>query len=145
MAKEAFSREEQSKIIEAIQEAERSSSGEIRIHIENHCKEDVMDRAAYLFEQLEMHKTEARNGVLFYFALKDHQFAILADVGINQKVEADFWDKISQQMTEDFKADRLIEGICSAIKKAGNQLKEHFPFQADDNNELDDEISFGKN
>lgn len=145
MAKEAFSKEEQSKIIEAIQAAERSSSGEIRIHIENHCKEDVMDRAAYLFEQLEMHKTEARNGVLFYFALKDHQFAILADVGINQKVEANFWDKISQEMTEDFKAGHLTGGICSAIKKAGNQLKEHFPFQADDKNELEDEISFGKN
>ena len=145
MAKESFSQKEQDQILEAIKEAESSSSGEIRIHIENHCKEDVMDRAAYLFEQLEMHKTEARNGVLFYLALKDHRFAILADVGINQKVEDNFWDEISQQMANDFKADRLLDGICTAIKMAGYQLKEHFPYQENDQNELNDEISFGKN
>ena len=122
MAKDFFSREEIDEIKAAIAAAENHSSGEIRLHLENHCKEDLMDRAAYIFEQLEMHKTKLRNGVLFYLAIEDHQFAILGDVGINQKVPEGFWDEVRDLM----------------------QLKEFFPLADDDKNELSDEISFGK-
>jgi len=90
-AKNIFTIQEKELIKKAILNAELDSSGEIRVHIENHCKGDVLDRAAYLFEKLEMTKTEQRNGVLFYLAAKDHKFAILGDAGINAVVEEGFW------------------------------------------------------
>lgn len=142
MAKDVFTQEEQQRVREAIQEAEMNTSGEIKVHIENHCKENAFDRAAYVFEQLKMHKTEKRNGVLFYLALKDHQFAILGDAGINQKVPKDFWDDISQMMLKLFKEGKFTEGLVKGVKKAGLQLQAHFPFQKGDVNELTDDISF---
>lgn len=145
MAQEAFTDEEKKKIVDAIKTAELNTSGEIQIHLENHCKEDVMDHAAYIFKTLKMHKTELRNGVLFYMAVKDHKFAILGDAGINEKVPADFWDDIKEHMLSHFKNGDLTAGLSEGIKMAGEQLAAHFPFKKDDENELPDEISFGKN
>ena len=143
MAKDFFDQEEIDRIHEAIKEAENNTSGEIRLHLENHCREDVLDRAAYLFQQLEMHQTELRNGVLFYLAIQDHQYAILGDVGINQKVPEGFWDEVRDHMQGRFKEGRLLEALTEGIKMSGEKLKEHFPLKADDKNELSDEISFG--
>ena len=139
-----FSKEEKDKIREAVKTAETNTSGEIRVHIDNHCKEDVLDRAAWWFGKLEMHKTEQRNGVLFYLAVKDHKFAILGDAGINAVTPEDFWDQIKEKMLEHFKAGEFTEGLSSGILLAGEALKAHFPYQDDDVNELSDEISFGK-
>lgn len=88
-----FTEENKLQIANAIRVAELNTSGEIRIHIEKFCKGDVLDQAAYVFEKLEMHKTELRNGVLFYLAIEDHKFAILGDAGINQKVSDNFGKK----------------------------------------------------
>ena len=139
-----FSKEEKEKIKEAVKSAETSTSGEIRVHIDNHCKEDVMDRAAWWFAKLEMHKTEQRNGVLFYLAVKDHKFAILGDAGINSVTPEDFWDTIKEQMLEQFKEGKFADGLSKGIHLAGEALQSHFPYQDDDVNELSDEISFGK-
>ena len=139
-----FSKEEKEKIREAVKTAETSTSGEIRVHIDNHCKEDVMDRAAWWFAKLEMHKTEQRNGVLFYLAVKDHKFAILGDAGINAVTPDDFWDTIKEQMLEHFRVGKFADGLSKGIHLAGEALQSHFPYQDDDVNELSDEISFGK-
>jgi uncharacterized membrane protein len=138
-----FNRDQKDLIRLAITDAEKDSSGEIRVHIERHCKGDVLDRGAFLFEKLGMHKTDKRNGVLFYLAVDDHQFAILGDAGINAVTPEDFWDVIKEKMQVDFKEGRFAEGLAWGIREAGSQLKEHFPFQHDDVNELPDEISFG--
>jgi uncharacterized membrane protein len=138
-----FSEENKLQIVNAIRVAETNTSGEIRVHIEKHCKEDVLDRAAYIFEKLEMHKTKLRNGVLFYLAIEDHKFAILGDAGINQKVPENFWEEIKEEMAEKFREGKFTEGLSKGIKKAGEELKHHFPYQKDDVNELSDEISFG--
>jgi uncharacterized membrane protein len=139
-----FSEEDKLQISNAIRVAETSSSGEIRVHVENRCKEDVLDRAAYIFEKLEMHKTELRNGVLFYLAVEDRKFAILGDGGINEKVPADFWESTKEVVIEKLKESLYSEGLAEGIIMAGEQLKKHFPYQEDDVNELSDEISFGK-
>ncbi|MBE9510462.1 MAG: TPM domain-containing protein, partial [Bacteroidetes bacterium] len=112
-------------------------------HIENRCKTDVLDRAAYLFEKLAMHKTEKRNGVLFYLAVKDKKFAILGDAGINEVTADDFWENIKETMFSHFKEEEFAKGLEQGIEMAGQQLKAHFPYQSDDINELSDEISFG--
>ncbi len=143
MAADLFTAEEKKRITDSIKEAESHTSGEIRVHIERKCKEEVLDRAAFVFETLGMHKTELRNGVLFYLAIDDHHLAILGDAGINQVVPSGFWDEIRDDMVAAFKAGNYADGLCGGIVKAGHQLKEHFPYQDDDVNELSDEISFG--
>lgn len=139
-----FTKEQQAKILAAVKEAEKETSGEIRVHIESSLKGDVLDRAAWLFKKLGMDKTAARNGVLFYLALKDRKFAILGDAGINSKVQTGFWDKISDFLRENFKEGKFTEGLSQGIIMAGEQLKTHFPYKEDDINELPDEISFDK-
>ncbi len=104
-----------------------------------------MDRAAFIFEQLKMHQTKLRNGVLIYLAVEAREFAILGDVGINQKVPEDFWNSTSLIMLEHFKKGDFVSGLIAGAKEAGQQLKAHFPYQKGDINELSDDISFGKN
>ncbi len=139
-----FTQEEKESIKKSIVEAELNTSGEIRVHIEGVCANDVLDRAAYVFEKLAMHKTEQRNGVLFYLAVKNRKFAILGDAGINKVTPENFWENIKESMSEHFKESRFAEGLITGIKMAGEQLKSHFPYQQDDINELPDDISFGR-
>ena len=138
----AFTQQQKDAMVAAIKQAEKDTSGEIRVHIENHSKIDVLDRAADVFARLNMHKTAQRNGVLIYVALLDHKSAILGDARINAKVPSDFWDSIMKNMIGKFKEGKITEGICEAVITAGEQLKAYFPYQADDVNELPDEISF---
>jgi len=142
-ARNYFSKEEKEDITLAIKNAELDTSGEIRVHIENTCKGDAKDRAAYIFEKLNMHKTELRNGVLFYLAVMNRKFAILGDAGINQRVPKNFWDNIRDTLLNKFRENEFTDGLVEGITMAGKQLKKHFPYQTDDVNELSDDISFG--
>jgi uncharacterized membrane protein len=137
-----FNEEQKKQITDAIKEAELNTSGEIRVHIESDCKTDVLDRAAYIFEKLAIHKTELRNGVLFYLSITDRKFAILGDAGINAVTPDNFWDEIKETVITHFKKEEFAQGLSKGIEMAGNALKEHFPYQTDDVNELSDDISF---
>jgi uncharacterized membrane protein len=143
-ARKFFTQQQLDDIKLSVQNAELNTSGEIRVHIEEVCKDDVLDRAAYLFQKLGMAKTQLRDGVLIYLAIKDRKFAIIGDAGINAKVPADFWDNAKTIMLNDFKEGLFTEGLCKAVLLAGEQLKQHFPHQSDDINELPDEVSFKK-
>ena len=144
MAEHLFNKEQKQQIVEAIRHAEKNTSGEVMVHIEQRCKEDVLDRAAGVFDMLGMQNTELRNGVLFYLAVKDHKFAILGDAGINSKTGENFWVEIKDMMQGKFKDGDFTGGLSEGIRMAGEKLKEHFPYQQDDENELSDEISFGQ-
>ena len=135
---------ERLQIENAIKQAEKNTSGEIRVHIETRCKKNVLDQATDVFAMLKMHKTELRNGVLFYLAMDDRQFGILGDAGINAVVPPAFWDSIKDEMTIHFKENNFAKGLSKGISMAGEKLKEHFPYQSNDVNELSDDISFGK-
>jgi len=143
-ATDFFSRQEKEEIKQAIMNAELDTSGEIRVHIENTFTGDVMDRAAFIFKQLGMNKTELRNGVLIYLAVKNRRFAIIGDSGIHKVVPENFWDNIKVRMLDHFREGRFADGLIEAVTAAGEHLKKHFPRQRNDINELSDEISFGK-
>jgi uncharacterized membrane protein len=143
-AEDFFTKENKEKIVAAIKSAEKDTSGEIRVHLENNHKGDVLDRAAFLFKKLRMHNTEKRNGVLFYLAVNDRKFAIIGDAGINAVTPENFWDVIKDKMLSFFKEEKFTEGLVSGIAMAGEALKKYFPYKSDDVNELSDEISFGK-
>lgn len=142
-AESFFTDEQINKIMQAVKEAERKTSGEIRVHIESKVGDgDVMDRAANVFAILELHRTRLRNGVLFYLAIEDKKFAILGDSGINAVVPENFWDNIKETMLSHFRKGEFTEGMIKGITMAGDKLLEKFPYMRDDVNELPDEVSF---
>ena len=136
-----FTEAQETEVVEAIQKAELHTSGEVRVHIEEHNDKEAYERAVEVFAALKMHKTEERNGVLFYLATEDHQFAILGDKGINEKVPDIFWDDIRNQMQDHFKKGDFVTGLSQGILTSGKALSEFFPYNDDDVNELSDEIS----
>jgi len=140
---EFISADEEKEIVESIKEAELNTSGEIRVHIEHNCPGDRFDHALEIFEKLEMHKTELSNGVLIYVSIDDHQLVILGDKGINAVVSDDFWETTKDKIITQFKNKNYKQGLIDGILEAGQQLKQYFPYQSDDTNELDNEISKG--
>jgi len=130
-------------IIAAIQQAEKNTSGEIRIHIENESEKPPLERAQEVFHVLGMDATTARNGVLFYIGINTRTFAIIGDEGIDRVVESDFWDCTKDVVLSHFKENRIKEGLVEGILRAGDRLKQYFPFSDDDKNELPDTISRG--
>ena len=140
--KSFFTKIQKESIQKAIEEAEFTTSGEIRVHIDSKCKDDVLTTATKIFEKLGMHKTDLRNGVLIYLAIEDKKFAILGDKGINELVADDFWNETRDIMLNEFKKGEFVTGLCQGIKMAGEKLKTHFPYSKHDKNELTNDISF---
>lgn len=139
-----FSEEEEKRILQAIKQAELTTSGEIRVHIDKWCKTDPVFKAQNIFGHLEMDQTKLRNGVLIYVALKEHKFAIVGDIEIDNKVGSHFWESTKEKMKTKFKSGDVINGICDGIQEAGIQLQKFFPYdRKTDINELPDEISYG--
>lgn len=132
---------EEEEIIKAIQLAEKDTSGEIRVHIEKGTEKDPLERAMEVFYFLKMDETEKHNGVLFYLAVDDKKFSILGDSGINKVVPEDFWNSIKEIVIEKFKKGKYSEGLKLGITKTGDKLKQYFPYQNNDKNELEDSIS----
>ncbi|GAA4455563.1 TPM domain-containing protein [Rurimicrobium arvi] len=134
-------------VVSAVKEAERLTTGEIRVYIESHCPMvNPIDRCEQLFVQLNMHETKEQNGVLIYLALRDRQFAIAGDRGINELVGGNaYWQQAAESLKGFLKKGAIAEGIASCVRSVGNSLATHFPYKGGDNiNELPDEIVFGK-
>ncbi len=144
--KEFFTEEEKQSIVEAVQKAERRTSGEVRVFVERHCRYvNAIDRAIEIFENLQMHKTDLRNAVLVYIAVKDRQLAVFGDEGIHKKVGNEYWANEVVKMINAFNRDNVVEGICQCVKDIGEALCTHFPYDKNtDKNELPDDIIFGK-
>lgn len=131
-------------IIEAIRQGENRTSGEIRLHIEMNCPLDnPYDRALQVFEKLEMHKTELANGILIYLAIEDHKLVVCGDKGINDIVGEDYWKNTVDLMVSYFKKEDYKGGLIQGITEVSHKLKEHFPYESGDTNELSDDISKG--
>jgi uncharacterized membrane protein len=144
--KNFFTAEEQQLIIDAIHNAERMTSGEVRVFVESKCSYmDAIDRAAELFFQLEMQKTDDHNAVLVYVAMKDRQLAVFGDEGIHNKVGNEYWSAEVKKMISNFNRENYAAGIAEVVKDIGTALTKNFPFNNDtDKNELPDDIVFGK-
>ena len=142
-SEEFLTKEEESAIVEAIRVAEKETSGEIRVHIEKTTSKVPFDRALEVFHELKMDETHLKNGVLIYLAVADKKFVICGDQGINEVVPVDFWDSTKDIMATQFKTGNFKQGLIEGIVKAGEQLRQHFPYVEGDTNELSNEISKG--
>jgi len=137
-----FSDKEEKQIISTIKKAEKNTSGEIRVHIDESSDSDCLSRAKQAFFALKMDKTKNRNGVLFYISASEKEFAIYGDVGIDKHTRADFWETIKDTVILHFKKNEFIVGLTKGIEMAGESLKKYFPFEDDDVDELSDDISY---
>lgn len=138
-----LTKEDEQEVVNAIVLAEKRTSGEIRVHIENTTSIDPFERATTVFHELGMDKTELKNGVLIYLAVNDHKFVICGDKGINEVVEPDFWDCTRDIMRNHFKQGNFKQGLIDGILRAGEKLSTYFPCDDCDINELSNEISKG--
>jgi uncharacterized membrane protein len=141
-----FTEEETRLIVKAIRHAEHQTSGEVRVYVESRCSwVDAIDRTAEIFYSLKMEKTEQRNAVLVYVAVKDRQLAVFGDEGIHTKVGDEYWNNVVGEMLASFNTNNYAEGISNCVIQIGDALKTHFPFNREtDKNELPDEIVFGR-
>lgn len=136
--------EELGRVRDAVRAAEKRTSGEIRVHLDVAIMEDVLDHAAFVFDDLGMAKTKDRNGVLIYVSVPGRKVAVIGDEAIHAKLGDNYWHGVLELILDQFKQDRFCEGLCAGVERLGEQLREHFPFQRDDLNELSDDVSFGK-
>lgn len=143
--KELFTEAETQEVVQAIRTAERLTSGEIRVFVERKCRYvQPLDRALEVFHQLGMHQTHHHNAVLLYVALKDRQLAICGDSGIHEKVSDSYWREQLDSLKKHFSDGRIVEGIAHCVSQIGHVLQTHFPYESDDDNQLPDDIVFGR-
>lgn len=136
--------EEEQEIVNAIRTAEKQTSGEIRVHIENYTEtKPVYNRAQEVFHLLKMNNTKAKNGVILYIATNQKKFVVYGDKGINDIVGSNFWNATRDSIQNQFKKGHFKQGIIDGVLQIGEALKAHFPWQTNDENELSDEISKG--
>lgn len=139
---EFLTEQEEEEVVEAIRQAEKKTSGEIRVHIEKTSKGDIWDRAMEVFHLLKMDNTKEDNGVLIYVAIEDRNFIIYGDKGINAVVPNNFWESTKDEIAAEFKKGNFKQGLINGILKAGEELQKHFPWrEGSDENELSDKIS----
>jgi uncharacterized membrane protein len=140
-----FNQDEEARIADAIRAAERGTSGEIRLYVEDYCQRDhPAERAQELFQLFGMYNTQNRNAVLIYLAEKSRQFALWGDAGIHEKVGNQFWEEEKKLLREYLQRDEAAEGISKAILLVGDRLRQYFPNdEKTDINELPDEIIYG--
>lgn len=138
-----LSPEEEQRVIQAIQKAERQTSGEILVHIRNQAEEDIstLDAAQKIFSRLGIDQTKDHNGILFYISVNQRNLIILGDEGIDKAVTPRFWHETKEKVIKNFKAKKYCQGLIQAINTVGQVLKKYFPYQKDDINELPDDIS----
>ena len=141
-----LTKEELKKISDTIAEIERTTSGEIRVSIRkrrawNERKLTLHEFALKTFHELGMDKTKGKSGVLLFFSSGERAFQIIADEGIHKKVSGEYWNGLALTLTSHFKEKKFCDGICEVVKNIGNTLTKEFPRQADDVNELPNDVT----
>ena len=141
-----LSASDKQQLVQAIQAAEKTTSGEIRVFVESKTKNgDALATARDIFFKQKMNTTKERNGVLVYVAVSEKKLAIYADQGIYDRVGVEFWYSQVQEMTAHFKNANYVQGMVQVIAALGGALTENLPFdRVSDTNELSDVIMRGK-
>ena len=143
-AEDLLTEAERLRVRDAIAAAEKRTSGEIRVHLEDHIEDEVLDHAAFIFEELGMHRTRDRNGVLIYLSVADRKLAVIGDDAIDQRVPDNFWNDVLGLLKLHLVAGRAADGLVEAVHMVGEKLRMHFPLKSDDRDELSNDVSFGR-
>ena len=114
-------------LVTAICDAEKKTSGQIRVLISHKSVADPVVAAQREFARLGMAKSPERNGVLIFVTPRTRKFAVIGDAGVHAKCGDVFWQELAQAMTDYFRRSEFAEGLAHGIRKAGELLAEHFP------------------
>ena len=143
--KEYLSDDDLTAITNHIAEIEKFTSGEIRICFRLNKsfmekKLSAKEIAVKEFHKLGMHKTEDKTGVLLYIIFEERSFEIVADEGINSKIDESKWNIITNHLITEFKNNSFKLGIIKCLDEIKNVLHTEFPINPDDKNELPNDI-----
>lgn len=127
-------------IVEAIREAEKKTSGEIRVFITRKSIDEPVPAAQEHFTAMGMDKTRDHNGVLIFVAPRAHKFAVIGDAAVHARCGDDFWRQLAHEMSGHFRKSEFTTGIVHGVRKAGELLAQHFPRRPGDANQLPDEV-----
>jgi len=114
-------------LVAAIRDAEKKTSGQIRVLISHKSVADPVAAANKEFTRLGLAKLLDRNGVLIFVTPRSRKFAVIGDAGVHAKCGDSFWQELAQAMTGYFRKSEFTEGIAHGVRKAGDLLAEHFP------------------
>ena len=133
------------RISNKIKQAEKATAGEICVSIKEHRtffqrRNSVRALAEEEFFKLGIDKTRDNTGILIFILLESRQFHILADKGINEKVETKTWDSIKDEMQKMFLKGNFSKGIIHGVEEVGKILSRHFPIKLDDTNEISNRV-----
>jgi uncharacterized membrane protein len=124
------------RVVQAIVDAEKKTSGEIRVFVTRHRCDDAVAAARREFGKLGMTKTPHRNAVLLYFAPRSQKFAIVGDEGIHERCGEVFWQDVAQAMESLLRSGKFTEAVTAGIARAGTELAQHFPQTSRDQDDL---------
>ena len=128
------------RIVAAISDAERKTSGEIRVLIARQKAVDPVATATWHFERLGMTKTSKRNGVLIFVSPRSRTFAVIGDTAVHEKCGDSFWRVLAATIGSHFKTGDFTGGLVHGIERAGALLAENFPREPGDRNELPNRV-----
>jgi len=140
-----LSDEDMKSIADKIKEIEKKTSGELVVSIKRkrpimQKNKTVYDLAVMEFNRIGMCKTVDSTGILLFILFEDREFYILADKGINEKVEKNTWDEVKNNMQSYFIKGEYCKGIINSLEEMGNILAVHFPIKPGDINEIADDV-----
>lgn len=136
-----LNKEELKEIERLISQAEKKTTGEIRVHIDNTCEIDAYQRGVEIFHELKMHETKERNGILIYLDFSHRKLALIGDIGIHEKVGNEFWESTKTELISKFKNNDFFDGVCKCVEILSDKLTAFFPSSEKDSNELSNEVT----
>ena len=142
MNKNFLTQEEKNWISYAIEQVEQTTAGEIRVVVVNNTKKFKTVRAAAekAFFKYGLNTTVDQTGVLIFLSVEEKRIEILADTGINAKVEQSTWDALIDKLAIKIRDGHPGQGICDLVAEIGVVLTQHFPIQPDDDDELSNDV-----
>jgi uncharacterized membrane protein len=130
---------------QAITAGEQTHRGEVRFIVEKSLPTDEVwdgvtnrQRALALFADYGVWDTEDNCGVLIYVNLAEHKVDIVADRGIDRKIDQATWQAVCRTMTEGFRQGKFHDATLAAIEQVNALLRQHFPATGARSNELPD-------
>jgi len=103
-------------------------------------QEEVYQRALEVFYENKVSMTRDRTGIMIFISLLERKVEVLADCGINEKVDKNYWNELVQDLAMDISKGNRVEGLIKAIEKCGKSLADFFPIKEDDTNEISDQL-----
>ena len=103
---------------------------------EQSIEEEVREAATIAFFTENLYRTKDQNGILIFISVFEHRIWVLGDKGINEKIDPEQWQEIVDIVTGGIRNHRPCEAICEAINRTAEILREFFPLEADDRDEL---------